>query len=435
MRRGQRVKPDCRAFGRTGPIPRPCRLAGCLQCAGPTPTTLDNLIGAATIRGTPCKRVFQASFQSWPRPIRYQIFMGRCLIHFGMHKTGSTSIQEAFFRRLSDDQFHFVDLGLANCSPFLATAFLHHPMEYPSNRRLGKSESQVLEERENIRRRLLEQLAIAGKRNAILSSEFVCRMSESEFGDLCQVLEAAGFEVSAAGYVRRPGSYMSSSFQQRLKSGSDLATLAPDRLYPHYRHRFEKFEVVLGRERVRYWLFDTATFPSGCVVRDFCRRMEIAFGAEGLEHANAGLSIPAAALLYAYRKFGPGYGKGPTVEQENKLLFSHLMTLRGKPFRVHPEVVRPVLEANRDDMAWMESRLKSSLQEDQMQGTDFGIRDEEDLLARLPEATGWLADQLQTEKLQTESSPLLESAPEAGPISPQRAATLVDELRRRLFTA
>jgi hypothetical protein len=77
-----------------------------------------------------------------------------------MHKAGSASTQNALFRWLSDARFYFIDLGLANCSPSLATAFLRNPTEYQSNARLGKGRDRVLGEKADIPHRVPQQLSM-----------------------------------------------------------------------------------------------------------------------------------------------------------------------------------------------------------------------------------------------------------------------------------
>ncbi len=351
--------------------------------------------------------------------------MGSCLLHFGMHKAGSTSIQSALFRCLADEQFYFIDLGLSNCSPCVATAFMLNPMKYQSNERLGKESRRVLSEKTFIRDQLAEQLAIAGKRTAILSAEVICRFKETELQNLCQFINDTGFNVAAVGYIRPPYSYMNSSYQQRLKAGSDLRTLDLTKLYPSYRIRFEKFEKVLGQKNVRFWPFKPELFPAQYVVHEFCERLGISIDLSKVVPENQSISVLAVALLFAYRKYGPGYGCGPNVERENKLLVRRLSTVHGAPFRLHSSVVRPVLDANAEDIAWMEFRLQTSLKEELSSNVDETIIDEIGLLAKLPLAVGWLIQELGMHFPGMRLDPC--------EFSPPIVAMLMHELRLRIF--
>ena len=48
--------------------------------------------------------------------------MSGCVFHFGMHKTGSSSIQNSLYHGLGDPAFHYADLGQPNASARIVTA-------------------------------------------------------------------------------------------------------------------------------------------------------------------------------------------------------------------------------------------------------------------------------------------------------------------------
>lgn len=316
---------------------------------------------------------------------------GPIVMHFGLPKTGTTSIQVSLFRHLADPRFHYVKLGKANANYRIASGFRPDPTLQVHVRR-GTSVDELQHVGKEAVEGLEAQLVSAGDKTAILSSEAISGLRESELREFCHVLAKHRQPVTAVGYVRRPKEYMESVFQQRVKAGSKA--LQPSRLFPRFHARFEKFDAVLGRENVWIWLFDPALFPGHCVVQDFCSRLGIRFSPENVVRANEGLSYPALSLLFAYWKFGPGVGVGLPSLSANKLLVQRVKMVPGPKLRLHSSLVSPVIEAQRRNIAWMEERLGASLTEDLTADDEHAIRSEEDLLRFSPDALRWLAEEL-----------------------------------------
>lgn len=316
--------------------------------------------------------------------------MSRCILHFGMHKTGSSSIQESLYRGLTDTRFHYVDLGSANASGKIATAFMERPERYHIHRKCGTSRERLSELRQYIRHVLAAELRRADGRTLIVSAEDISFLQESELRDLVRFIGGYVNDIRAVGYVRPPKGFMESAFQQRVKGSLDHFHIPS--LYPQYRQSLEALEHVLAGN-VEYWCFNTSTFHTGCVVHDFCRRLGIDFDSSKVVRTNEGLSRPAVAMLYAYRKFGPGYGRGRQAVRENRQLVSHLAGLPGPRFRMHSRLVVPVLVRQREDIAWMERRLGDALAEDLAAGDAIGVRNEADLLTFSRESLHWLREQ------------------------------------------
>jgi hypothetical protein len=317
---------------------------------------------------------------------------GSVVVHFGMPKTGTTSIQRSLSKRLSDARFHYIDLG-SNPNHAIATAFKGEPSRYRRHAKLGTPPEQLPHLRDMALRKLRAELETAATRTGILSAEIICTMRAQDIRGLNAELAARGSPVMAVGYVRRPKEAMESVFQQQVKGGR-RQTFDTNQLFPKYRGRLRKMDEVFGRENTQAWLFDPARFPGNCVVQDFCARLGIAFDPGAVVRANDALSRPALSLLYAYRKLGPGYGTGPDVIRENKLLIRRLRALPGPKLRLHSGLVVPVIDSRREDIAWTEERIGVSLAEDLGAHDQHAVRSEDDLLAFTPESLSWLAKEL-----------------------------------------
>lgn len=317
----------------------------------------------------------------------------RCVIHFGMHKTGSSSIQESPFRYAENSpDWHYLHVGSANLSGAIATAFGDHPTQYHANRKRGLTEAEVNARAQEIRSKLTAQLQASTKPGLLLSAEDISGISHAGLLRLVDWLASQVDDIQAVGYIRAPGAYAASAFQQRVKGGG-VNQLQWGALIPRYRDRFEVFNQVLGRDRVQFWKFNPAAFPSGCVVRDFCNRLSIPLPETHIIRINEGLSKDAVCLLYAYHKYGLGYGVGPTVIRENRRLATLLAQLPGSKLQFATKALEPALQFRREQIDWMEARLGTSLEEPPVDHPD-AIHDETDLLRFSPESVRWLTEQL-----------------------------------------
>jgi hypothetical protein len=293
-------------------------------------------------------------------------------------------------------------------------AFSASPERQNMARKRGIGRAEALAEGAEARRRLDEQLEHARHATCILSAEHVVFLKPPEMAALAECLGRCGEPLHVVGYVRAPVSYMESVFQQHVKGGREA--FDAEKTFPRYVQRFSRLEKAFGRARLDYWFFDPRSFPDGCVVRDFCTRLGIDFAPERVLRSNEALSLPAVRLLYAYRRFGPGYGTGQRAIRENLELIRELGTLQGPRLRFHAELVAPLLAERREEIAWMEERLGCSLAEPLREDAD-ALRGEEDLLRFGSAELEWLA----------ERTP-------GGAVEPEPAAVAarMDVLRRRV---
>lgn len=77
-----------------------------------------------------------------------------------------------------------------------------------------------------------------------------------------------------------------------------LKSIRLERRSVEYRACFEKIDDVFGRANVVLRKFDPQTFPSGCVVRDFCARLGTGFPTKCIIRDNESLPLEVVALLY-----------------------------------------------------------------------------------------------------------------------------------------
>ncbi|OGA47271.1 MAG: hypothetical protein A3G24_09155 [Betaproteobacteria bacterium RIFCSPLOWO2_12_FULL_62_13] len=315
--------------------------------------------------------------------------MKRCIIHIGMHKTGSTSIQESL-RGFSDARFLYPELrSAANHSLAIYSLFATRGDRHHLHRASGRDAAAVRAYNRVIESDLEEAIRAAQGRTLLISGEDISVLPKVDLLKLREYFQPHFDELVIVGYVRPPAGFLASGFQQRVKGGS-VARFNVEQVYHNYKNRFVKFDDVFGRENVHLWKFDPKTFPGGCVVQDFCSRLDISFPAKRIVRLNESLSRQAVALLYAYRKLAPEHGFRAMKGAETHRLGAVLAEAGNDRFRFSPDVTRPILEKHRADIEWMEGRLGQSLYEDLGGHQPGDVRDESDLLDPDPDVVSKL---------------------------------------------
>ena len=302
--------------------------------------------------------------------------MTRCIIHIGMHKTGSSSIQKSL-RGFQNEEFMYAALGAdANHSLAIYSLFFADPGRHHLHR--TRSDEEVSAYIGRAWGDLERAIAAARGRTLLISGEDIGVLPERDLIKLRNYFQSKFDEIVIAAYVRAPGSFLSSAFQQRVKGGT-IRSFDVERLYRNYRISFGKFDQLFGRDKVQLWKFEPKTFPEGCVVQDFTSRLGISFPKERVVRVNESLPRQAVAMLYTYGKFSSNFDSASMGGQHSTTL-GNLVVRGGDKFRFSPDLVRPILERNRSDIEWMEARLGQSLDEKLGEHQPGDVREEADLL-------------------------------------------------------
>jgi len=310
-----------------------------------------------------------------------------CLLHFGLHKTGSSSIQ-SFLSSCDLPGVLYPDLGEVNQSRPLATAFRSDAAEYHLNRKAQLDQSTVTQRRNTTRSCLDKAFASLGNRRMVLSAEDLSLFPEEDLENFIGFVAQRAGEIKGLAYVRAVSSWLESLFQETLRNSSHLPPLT--RYRPLYRTRLEKFDRLLGPSNIELVPYRRERLAGSCVVQDFARRI----GAEtpaNPPRANTGLSLPAVRLLAVYRKWQPfPPTTGPEMLRANKFLSEQLRTLEGPPLRFSRRLVKTFLHRTQEDIDWAEQRLGFSVSETSEH--DGAIDRIENLLDLQRPELDWLAE-------------------------------------------
>lgn len=302
-----------------------------------------------------------------------------CIVHIGMPKTGSTSIQKTFFKGIESETFYYFDLGESNHGRRVTSLFSSDEA-LPQHRKLNFSKSDITRLNLDTKEKLIDNIKNCTKPVMIISGEVISAfLSQEELEEFRDFLDQYFQKITIIAYVRTVKSYIESKFQQQVKSGNK-GDFNVEEWYPEYQETFEKFDLAFGRENVKLWKFDPKSFTDGDVVMDFCNRLGIEMRIEQTERVNDSLTKEALSLLYIYRKYGPRRGVGSEAISENNDLIKKLRTLGHKKVKFSPSLFEKILEKNKSDLLWIEGRLSEKLTENMAENVD-DIKSEVDLLS------------------------------------------------------
>jgi hypothetical protein len=324
-----------------------------------------------------------------------------CIVHAGMYKTGTTSIQSSLFYGLQSDRFRLLSLDAFCGNWLIGSAFAD---DYGVNERFisnGVTPRMAATVPRRSRDYLDRALAAAGRRGAtpILSAEIIGSLSQAAVERLRDFLVGRGWQPRVIIYARAPLDQLGSMFQQRVRAG-DIASRMPASL-PEFidysaRHGYatplRMMDEVFGRENVSMQWFDPASFPGGCVVRHFCGVAGIPFRESAVMRVNEAASLDATRFLYAL--VVAGHRRKPDLLRRlgREIRLERLGELRGPPPCLHPGVTAPYADAIRRELGWVESRLGRAVPLSlHARDTDAGLRCEADLLDFSVESLDWLA--------------------------------------------
>lgn len=305
--------------------------------------------------------------------------MKRCWIHIGMHKTGTTSVQKGLAKIKKSKNWKILKVGGSpNMGPSLHAMFATDAHKFHWFVKEGKGPKKIAKMGARLRERMRDVIIKSEVENIIISAEALTLLDYADVVSMQKFLAPYFDEIRIIGYIRPPIAYKMSMFQQQVKHGKSNFLISGTKL--NYRKRFEKYDEIFGKENVILKKFDPSSFPNSCIIADFSKEIGITLPEKhSFKKANTSLSREACGMLYAYRKFGPGYGVGKEVVLENKYMILPLMAMEGKKFKVSKAVAIDSIAQEHEDILWAEGRLGQSLAENvEDEGTE--VQDEKDLL-------------------------------------------------------
>lgn len=310
--------------------------------------------------------------------------MQHLIVHIGMHKTGSSSIQDSLAAGLDHPDFDYLAFGQPNGSLAVVQAFDDRFEKRPA----VKNRNLTPEEREQIRARGLGSITKAFDAsqapNAIVSAEDIRGLSPAALQVMFDLYKSYTDSIQVVSYIREPRGLIESSFQQILKMVA--VTFEAPALRVNYGNHFRKFDDLLGRENNQLWLFNPAEFADGDIVMDFCNRLSIPFDTSKVVRSNESLSLDAVRILWCYRMYNP------TFARTDRAIVDRLMPLKGEKLSFTQEMLDLVsggVDARQVQI--VEERMQRTFIANSFDKKPGNVRSLADLEAVSDEGRDWLA--------------------------------------------
>lgn len=275
-------------------------------------------------------------------------------LHIGMHKTGSSSIQTSL-NKYHAHGIRYADLGPANHSEPLLTAFLQYPEKYHIHVKNGRSKDQIRDIKEKTLLLLVRELNRPDCERLIISGEGLSFLSLKELIVFREILVRFTEKITVIAYIRDPVSYISSDFQEAVKGGYSEEKL----LLPRYREKFEKFFQVFGQENLIFRLFNREFLFDGSVVFDFCKLTKIPCASIAEKLSNESMPMEAVKLMYLFNKKGVMSLGDEKLLRVRKRMMELVSKISDEKFLIPKEVCQSSIDLQ--DIRWMEQHARFSL--------------------------------------------------------------------------
>lgn len=219
--------------------------------------------------------------------------MKEVLLHIGMHKTGSSSIQ-ASLKNYTDSTTSYANFLEANHSMPLTTIFHSNRYNYHVWKKKGLSKTDVDKKKKRYLEILEKDIRNPRYQRLLISGEDISLLPNDDKRRLVEFFTSRGCDVKVVCFVRSPLDFVKSSMQQRIKGGMK----AMCHIDPDYINRLQVFRDLLPQENLIVRGFAEVIREYGDVVLGFASICGLEKERIELKRVNESLSATATKLMY-----------------------------------------------------------------------------------------------------------------------------------------
>lgn len=302
----------------------------------------------------------------------------RCIVHIGMHKTGTTSIQEYFYANRTAVDILYPDLGDANHSVPLFSMFYCTPENYYIHSINKLNKDSVIRYNLQMKNSLEKQINISNKEDVLISGEDLIYLEKTDLEKLKEFFRTYYENIEIIAYTRSLNEYLSSALPENLKNEGDT-DFNLEKLFPNYKKLFLKFIDVFGKSNVNIFEFNKFKLKDNDIVSDFCSKISIHQENKIALNENKSLSLEAVSFLFIYYKFFPNTIIGEDNRRMNINLIIKLSNIGYKKFKLCNKVLIPLIKIFSDDFAWMKKDIGIDLDDTKIKDYKDCVSSQEDL--------------------------------------------------------
>jgi len=243
--------------------------------------------------------------------------MRKLILHIGMHKTGTSSIQETLGKSrefLLKNNIWYPSLEEVNHTVNFTPIFSNDPLkDITFKAKEITTLEQAKKEQNALKRMWIEEFRKVTCDTVIMSAEGCSMLLEPRVREMKEFLDRFFDDYLILMYVRDPRSYFISSFQQMLKhsdvSFENFSFRKPNKLYTR---RLVPYINVFGRDKIVVRPFSQAAFKNGDLIDDFFDSVGLHIDTSKLHkiRTNESLGYNTTVLLSELNKRYPGFING-----------------------------------------------------------------------------------------------------------------------------
>ena len=291
----------------------------------------------------------------------------RLILHAGLPKTATTSIQNAVFR-FRDALFEHCNIYYPGNAPNhtndLCTAFLNDPRKHISNKMAGLTDlDALLETAAGIRQGFEAEIRKAAPETILFSAEGMSNLNHEELGKFRDWALELAEEITVFYIVRNPLRYTTSVMQQHIKGGEVLEDMYQDPPMPNCKGRISNAITAFGREAVSVYTFEEMVKHPDGVAGFFLDCIEVTEGpardliVEGQIFDNESLSHEAALILSSLNRQRPAFVNGQRGPRRSLNELGTIENIKGVKFYLPDDVRQHVVDQCMPDVTWLKENF------------------------------------------------------------------------------
>ncbi len=224
----------------------------------------------------------------------------KALIHIGMHKCGTTSIQNSL-KGFDDGVTKYAQLNNnPNHSIPFQLIFTEKNDDLMSFKRRGFGKKEIAQEKVASKKFLLKEIKSTDRERIIFCGEAISSFSKEIYSkEMIDFFDKRNIETEIYVYVRSPAEWRRSLFQQQIKVGNKNIDQYLN-MKSGFREKFSRYKKLFRDGRFNIKKFDRDNFKDKCVVADFCSLIGIQ--KPKVINSNESLSFSAIKLLFIFNK-------------------------------------------------------------------------------------------------------------------------------------
>jgi hypothetical protein len=293
----------------------------------------------------------------------------RIVLHIGLHKTGTTSLQDFLFeyRGPLQQELNVLYPSLRrNHSAPLFSAFTEHPQRYAENLKRG------VDTREKAERANAENLALlvqefeaSSASQLILSGEDLSLLTEAGLRRLRDWLLPRGEEICVVCALRNPAKWTVSAAQSGIRGGLTYRQVDSKPPLQFLQQRLQRCAQVFDATSIKLIDFDAALGAEGGLPGAFFDVLELPrswLQGKTVERRNEAMSLEAAYLISALNEDSPLYVDGKLSAQRFAGDIRQMIReTAGRPFSLSPAAMGQVADSSELELPWLEQTFAMRL--------------------------------------------------------------------------